>query len=360
VRFDTEAVRSDFPYLDQRVYLNTASTGVARKGLGQASAQFFDEMYSRGFDGRDLWRSVLDDVRAQIGRMAHVQPGAVGFAGSTTEALNQLALALPIREGDRVAFCHDEFPSIQAAAGILAQRGASLVPVEILDETMRTEALAAAAQDSRVVLVSHVHWETGTKVDLGEVSKASRAVGSLLIVDGVQALGATPVDADLADAYVAGVFKWLISGFGLAVGIIGPLLSERLEPVMRGYANPPPSRQLTYSHANYPALFTLQASLSYLEGLGWEAIYSHNDMLRRRLQAKLVECGATVITPDAAASIVSAKATDPQALAARLSERGVSVEARGAHLRVSPHFYNTEADIDRFAEIYSDIQGENV
>ncbi len=356
--FDIDSVRAEFPHLDARIYLNTASTGIARRGAGAAAARFYDDMYSRGFDGRDLWRPVVDQVRGQIGRLTQIPAETVGFASSTTDALNRLALAMPVSPGDRVVVCDDEFPSVLAVAQLLVARGATLVAVSIPDEAARTETLAAAARDSHIVLASHVHWETGTKLDLSLLSQATRAAGAYLIVDGIQALGATAVDAGLADAYVGAVFKWLISGFGLAVSIVSPRLEAVLNPVMRGYANPPPSRELGYSHANYPGLVLFQDSLAYLEQLGWAAIYQRNTMLRDHLRASLTALGANIVTPQAAAAITSVQCAEPSEIAAQLAKRGVSVEARGACLRLSPHFYNTEADIDRFIEIFRDIQKE--
>lgn len=347
---DPAAIRKDFPHLDRRLYLNTASTGVAWRGAGYAAARFYDDMYARGYDGRDDWRAVAGRVRDQVGRLANVDPEHVGFAGSTTEALNLIAHSVPVRQGDRIVYLADEFPSVCEAAGILAARGGVRIALPIGDETRRTAILAEAAAGSGYVLASHVHWETGAKLDLVALSRACRAAGALLIVDGIQALGATEIDASLTDAYVASVFKWLISGFGLAIVITSPALRDLLVPVFRGYANPAPSRALGYSHANYPGLVTLEASLAYLEGLGWPAIFSRNRDLVARLREYL--SGADIATPPEAASLLSLRVPDPAAAAAALDALGVSIEARGAGLRVSPHFYNDEADIDRFAELF--------
>lgn len=347
---DPQAVRRQFPHLDRRLYLNTASTGIGRLGAGQDAARFFEEMYSRGYDGAADWRAVAGRVREQAGRLADVDPSDVGFAASTTEALNLIAHSLPLKAGDRVALMADEFPSVRAAADILRARGGVLVELPAGEERGRTSALAAAAAGARYLLVSHVHWETGTKVDLAALRAACSASGALLIVDGIQALGGTEVDAGLADAYVASVFKWLISGFGLAVVITRPSLRNVLEPVFRGYANAAPSRALAYSHANYPGLVTLEGALGYMEGLGWDEIYARNRALTERLRERL--SGFDIATPpDAAGAIMSIRLRDPAAVAARLSEGGASVEARGACLRVSPHFYNDETDIDRFVDL---------
>lgn len=355
--FDAAAIRRDFPYLDERLYLNTASTGIAPRGTGNAPARFFDDMYSRGYDGRDDWRAVAGRVRQQVARLASVNPEDVGFAGSTTEALNLLAHSLPVEPGDRVVFLADEFPSVCAATDILAARGAVPVALPVDDEASRTHTLAAAAEGSRYILASHVHWESGAKLDLAVLSAASRASQAMLIVDGIQALGATEADASLADAYVASVFKWLISGFGLAVVVTQPRLRDLLVPVFRGYANPQPSRALAYSHANYPGLLTLEASLAYLEKIGWDAIFERNAMLHGRLRDRLG--GLDFATPPDSASILSIRMRDPAATAAALFVKGVSVEARGACLRVSPHFYNDENDVDRFADILLQLMGRH-
>lgn len=347
---DPAQVRRDFPYLDHRLYLNTASTGLAHGGTGRATAGFYEEMYARGYDAAADWRAVTPRVQAQVGRLAGVAPYNVGFAGSTTEALNLLAYSLPVKPGDRVVYFADEFPSVQAAADILVSRGGKRVELAVADEASRAHALSQAAEGSRYVLASHVHWESGTKLDLALVSAACRRSGAMLIVDGIQALGATQVDAALADAYVASTFKWLLSGFGLAVMITSPDLREVLTPVFRGYANPAPSRALSYSHANYPGLMALQFSLRYMEELGWSAIYERNRMLHSRLRTRLA--ALQIATPDgAAASILSLRQPDPAGVAERLREAGASVEARGACLRISPHFYNNEADIDHFADM---------
>lgn len=356
--FDIVAVRAQFPYLDQRVYLNTASTGIARNGAGRAAGIFFDEMYSKGFDGGAQWRSVQVDVREQVGRMLNVAADTVGFAGSTTDALNRLALALPFAPGDRVVLCADEFPSVHAVARLMEARGATLVQVSVPDENVRTEVLAEAARDSRIVLASHVHWETGTKLDLSILSKATRETDAYLIVDGIQAMGATPVDGSLADAYVGSVFKWLLSGFGLAISVVSPRLAEVLTPVVRGYANAEPSRELAPSHLNYPGLFVLRDALGYMEDLGWSAIYERNVMMRTHLRATLSDISAEIVTPESAASITSIVVPDPQGLGGALSSRGVSMEARGRCLRISPHFYNTTGDIDTFIDVYRSIQKE--
>jgi selenocysteine lyase/cysteine desulfurase len=351
VTADLETARRDFPFLAQCTYLNTASAGLARAGLGQAVSRFYDDMLSRGYEGRDDWRAVAARVQERLARLLNVAPADISFTGSTTEALNLIAHSLPVAPGDRIAVAADEFPSVEFALAALVARGAEIVRVPVADEAGRTQALAEAASGARYLGVSHVHWHTGTKVDLAALSRACRQAGCALIVDGIQAAGATPVDASLADAYVASVFKWLLAGFGLGIVVTRPAFREGLTPVFRGYFNPPPSHDLRYGHISYPVLCALESSLAYLEELGWEPIFARVDALRTHLLARAAGIGFEAVTPaDTAAGIVSIRCDDAEAAAAALRRERTYVEARGPYLRVSPHFYNTEAEIDRFAD----------
>ena len=355
--FDHEAVRAAFPYVEKRLYLNTASAGIGWRGAGRAPARFFDEIYNRGFDGGEDWRAITGRVRKQIGCLARVEPSNVGFTGSTTQALNLIAHSVRVDPTDRVAVCADEFPSVLAAADILAARGATKIEVPVGDEDNRTEALLEVAAESKYVLVSHIHWETGTKVDLARLSACCSESGAFLIVDGTHALGAVHVDAALADAYSASVFKWLVSGFGLTISITSRRLTETLNPIFRGYANPRPSHKIEYSrHLNYPGLLTLEASLDFMEGLGWEAIYEHDRSLQARLRERL---GALdLVTPVDAGAILSIRVPNPSRVAEIMDRRGVSLAARGECLRISPHFYNNYNDIDRSSDIILQVLRE--
>jgi cysteine desulfurase/selenocysteine lyase len=354
---DIEKVRQDFPYLSEVLYLNTASAGLAHARWGQAAAAFYERMLSRGYDGREDWRAVAGRVQALVARLMQVEPDEVGFTGSTTEALNLTAQALPAGAGDRVVFLEDEFPSLRAALAPLAAKGAEIRTPACTDEARRTDVLCEAIEGAKIVGVSHVHWCTGTRIDLPRLAARCRAEGATLLVDGIQALGATAVDATHVDIYAASCFKWLLAGFGIGVVVIRKPAREKLNPFFRGYFNPPPSTDIRYGHINHPGLCVLEASLTYMASLGWDDICRRVAMLRGRLAGSLIASGFEIVTPQIeAAGILSFKASGAEALVPQLHARGVRVEARGGLVRVSPHFYNTESEIDRFVETLMTIR----
>ena len=358
---DVDKLRHNFGYLDEVLYLNTATAGLTQASTGRAAAAYYERMQSRGFDGHEEWRAVAGRVRALLSRLMNVDPNTINFVGSTTEALNLVAQAVSIAAGDRVVFLEDEFPSLRAALEPLANKGADVRKLSCADESRRTDILCDAAAGAKIVGVSHVHWYSGTRIDLPRLAKTCRAEGTILLVDGIQALGATPVDARNVDVYAGATFKWLLAGFGLGIVLICESLRDRLQPIFRGYFNPWPSTEIRYGHINYPGLCALEASLLDLESLGWTNIFERVAMLRGSLARNLLDLRAQIITPERdAAGIVSFNADDAQALVARLHANNIRVAVREGLVRVSPHFYNTQREIDRFCDIISSVRKESI
>jgi selenocysteine lyase/cysteine desulfurase len=347
---DLHKIRADFPHLTRCVYLNTAAAGLSWVGQGKAAAEFYDSGKARGMGGAVEWAAKVTAAKRELGSLMDVSPHCIHFVGSTTEALNLVALGLPLKRGDKVVVAQDEFPSVVQAWLGWQTKGVELIQVPIACETERTDALCTAVRGGvRALAVSHIHWRSGTRVDIQQLSERCREYDCRLIVDGVQAIGAVPVQAGIVDAYCASVFKWLLSGFGLGFVAVSERLAGELQPVLRGYNNEPPSRTVSYGHLNYPGLYALLASLEYLRSIGWDEIFSQVDSLALRTIASLRSRGFTVITPNRAhGGIISIQHPAAADLVRVLAKQSIFVEDRGPVLRASPHFYNTEEDVDRF------------
>jgi selenocysteine lyase/cysteine desulfurase len=344
---DINEIRRAFPALESGVYLNTAAVGICPSGTGSTAARFFDDYLSQGFNARERWRESETLVQAGVAQLLKLSDHDLQFTSSTTEALNLVAHSLRLQPGDQVVFAADEFASVRHAWETHRSNGVTLVPVPIEREEDRTSVLASAVTArTRVLCVSHVHWCTGTRVDLPELANVCHRHGALLIVDGVQAAGAIDVDASHADIYAASVFKWLLSAFGLAYLAIRRSVFAQLSPAFVGYANEPPSRSLRYAHVNYPGINVLGSSLEFMTRVGWPQIFARVADLGELLHRELSHDGWNVITPlRQRAGIVSVTHAQSDALVSALAERGCSVELRGGLIRFSPHFYNTEEDV---------------
>lgn len=345
---DLLSTRRSFPFVEHSLYLNTATAGLSWQGLGAASAAFYESKL-RGICARSEWVATAARTRDRLAALLGVDESTVSFTGSATEALNLACLGLPLPPGSRIAIAADEFPSVWQACLSLRNAGIESSAVEIPRESDRTAALIEAAAHAQALAVSHVHWRTGTCVDLEELAAACARSGAWLIVDGVQAVGAIPVRAGLADAYCGSSFKWLLSGFGLGFMTLSERLAREWTPPFRGYANEWPSRDPQYGHLNYPGIYALGASLEFLGSLGWGEIFGRVAELASGLGMALRAKGFEVLTPsDSAAGIVSVRLEEAADIVEQLAGESIYVEDREAIVRASPHFYNTEAETARF------------
>jgi cysteine desulfurase / selenocysteine lyase len=345
-------VRADFPYLAGRAYLNSGGAGLAWRGQTAAAGRYYDDVASTGADGQRTWMRQGVLTRERVARLLAVPAGDVGFFRNTSEVLNLAANSVDWRAGDEVVVAADDFPSVVWPWVRAEAAGGRVVRVDPGTEEQREDRLLAALSPrTRVLCVSHVHTVTGARLDLDRLGRACREAGALLVVDGIQALGAIRLDLTHVDVYASAVFKWMLSGFGTGIGVFRDRARELLTPAYRGYRNAPPSTAFEYSDPNYPGLYVLDATMEYLEGVGWPRVFDRVDALAERVFSGVCRLGIEPTTPAGArAGIVSFRTADAAAVVEELRARGVHVVEKLGQVRVSPHFYNTTDDVDRFTE----------
>jgi len=354
---DLDALRAPFPYLRERVYLDTAAAGLCWRGHGEAVARFYDKVKNRGYDARPEWRAMTLKLQARLARWLAAEPADLTFVSNTTEGLNLAAHSLRFRPGDRIVLAADEFPSVSRIWAPACRAGAEVVRVPIAGEGDREVALLAALDRSpRLLAVSQTHSSTGTTLDLARLGAACRARGTLLLVDGIQALGAVPTDLSVVDIYTSSFFKWMLSGFGIGVLITSERARAGLDPAFRGYANLEDTTLLQYAHVNIPAIYGLDASLDFFDGIGWPTVHRRVKALGDHLVRGAERRGLDLVTPPSMrAGIFVLRCPDGEAARLALAARNISVSARGAGVRLSPHFYNTPDEIDQCLDEFAAI-----
>ena len=162
-------IRADFPHLARCVYLNTAAAGLSWTGQGKAAARFYDSTKALGMGGAVEWAATVTAAKRELGALMDVSPQCVHFVGSTTEALNLIALSLPLQQGDKVVVAEDEFPSVVHAWLGWQARGVELIQVPIAQEAERTAALRSVP----------VFWPAPSRSD--SMRRAARRARSFLI-----------------------------------------------------------------------------------------------------------------------------------------------------------------------------------
>ncbi|XBQ16815.1 MAG: aminotransferase class V-fold PLP-dependent enzyme [Oceanicaulis sp.] len=327
----------------------------ARPWLKTTDQQFFDSP---------------EALRALGAALFGASPEAVALVPAASYGLAVAANNLTLEAGQEIVLLDGQFPSnVYPWRRLAAETGASIRTVARQPGRSWTEALIAAIGPATGLLAcGAIHWIDGGRIDLSAVSAALKAQGAALVLDLTQSLGVQPFDvADCdPDFAVAAAYKWLlcpyttgflylaprrIEGRPLEENWINRAGSENFAGLIDykdGYA-PGARRYDSGERSNHQLVPAARASLEFLGRIGAEAIADRLAGLNAKIADELAGLGFSDDVPDRAGHYLSLSLPDgaPGDLAARLRGRGVHVSQRGPRLRISPHVYTNEDDIER-------------
>jgi cysteine desulfurase/selenocysteine lyase len=364
---DWEAVRREFPALSNWTYLNTATFGQLPRRGAEAVAKHFEHRDELACSDFLDWFDDLERLRGKIGRLIHCTAEDIAFIPNASTALGILLSGLDWRPGDRILTLEHEFPNNLYAPGLLDRQ--CVEPVECTWERFYD----SVDSRTRLVALSSANYNTGFAPPLPEVAAFLRERNVLLYVDGTQSIGALTFDAGLIQPGMLAVhgYKWMISPNGAGFMYVHPGLRERLRPNVLGWRSHRDWRnvdnlhhgvpELTPSAEKYeggwvpfPLLCAMEAAVDLMLEIGPEAIEKRVLGLAAKAREMLREKGASV--QECRSPIIAARFDDRDVskLARELKEKRVLVSARRGQLRVSPHFYNNEADLERLGRALGD------
>ena len=363
--------RAEFPILERTTYLVSNSLGAMPRATRERLMEYADEWDEWGVRAwaRGWWempRAVGDGIAPLIGAGA----GEVVMLPNVSAAVASVVSALDYGAGrDTIVTTELDFPSVRYVYDGLATRlGARVTAVPSDDGglTIDTERLLAAIDErTRLVAVSHVLFRSAYIMDAHAICRRAREVGALVLLDAYHAVGVIPVDVKAlgVDFYVGGVLKWLCGGPGGAFLYASPGASERHAPGVTGWqahARPfafEPEMEFAAGAQRWlggtppiPALHAAIEGPRIIREAGIEAIRAKS----MRQTARLVELaearGYTVHAPRDPARRGGTVAFDVDhgyEVAQYLLARDVVVDYRpGAGIRVAPHFYTTDAELE--------------
>ncbi len=325
-------------------YLDAATYGLA-PDVGLARLSEFTAAWAAGtYDARDC-DGVIDRARAAFAGLHGVTAADVAIAPQVSPLVATVAAG--VGPGARVLTAIGDFTSVLFP---FAAAGAELTAVA-LDQV-------ADSIDARtdVVAVSAVQSADGRLADLEAIAGAAAAHGALTVIDATQACGWLALDAARLDVMICGGYKWLCHPRGTAFMTVRPAVLDRLTPVNANwYAGEDRwasiyglplrlargARRFDVSPA-WPSWHAAADALALLASVGVDRIHRHDVALANRLRAGLE-------LPAGDSAIVSLAAGEPAA--ERLRAAGVKVSTRAGRIRISPHLYNDDADIDRALEV---------
>lgn len=379
---ETQPYRELFPHCrDGVVYVDHAAVSplpvpvveaveryVRRRHYGQPGLEWELERAARA-------RKLIADL---IGAPSEA---TIALMPNTTTGLAAVALALPWSSGESVLVGEWEFPAAVYPWRALQRFGVRLRLLPMPDGGLTAERVAEALDASvRVVVVSAVQFLSGYRVDLEELGQLCRQRGVLLVVDGMQAVGAVRLDVRRAQiaALACGGAKWLMAPHGSGFLYLAPELVERLTPGILGWLaaeNPwdffafeqplaATARRFEGGSLDVGAIVGLCAALELLHTYGpdraEQRLRALSTYLWERLRAEFPEL--PLLTPAQAerrAGIVTLRVGSPEraaALVKELAQRRIYCSARLEYVRFSPHWYNTAAELEQLVAALRDIR----
>lgn len=372
--FDVEALRrAEFPLVGEAPFLNAASLGPLPERARRAADAFnLRRASGHALRGEDF-EPTLVRARRAAARLVGAHEDEIALLPNTSHGVNLAALALPMERGKRIVLSAMEFPAnVYPWLHLERSRGmrVDVVPADDLGRPDEERLLAALdGGDVAVLALSAVQFATGWNADLARFGRACRERGVFFVVDAIQALGQVPVDVREAevDVLVAGGQKWLCSPFGTGFAYVRRELVGRMEPEVVGWtsmAGVPPdytyvcdyryelvgtARRFEVATQPWQDYAAFAESVGLLLETGPDRIRAHVLGLLDPLVGFLRESGGFEIVSDLAperrSGILAFRPRDPAAAYAALKRAGVVCSLREGSIRVSPHLYNTAAEV---------------
>ncbi|HOD66446.1 MAG TPA: aminotransferase class V-fold PLP-dependent enzyme [candidate division Zixibacteria bacterium] len=368
---DLLSYRRHFDSLSRCCYLISNSLGAMPNAARSAAAAYADQWAARGVRAwHDEWWELPRTVGDHIGAFMHAAPDTVAMQPNVTTAeaviLSCFDFAAP---RNKIVMVDMEFPSIKyLCQEWAAARGGRVEIVPCPDGvTVPTERLLEAIDEATLLVpISHVLFRSSFIIDAPAVIEKAHRVGARVVLDVYQSLGSIPVDLGALDAdfAVGGCLKWLCGGPGAAFLYVRPDLIGSLRPSFTGWLahdapfafEPPPIRRAagSYRFLNgtpvIPALYTCRPGLDLVSEIGIERIRAHSQAMTARLLELARLRGWKTTAPEDPARRAGTVAIDLDhglAIATELNARSFLCDYRPrAGIRLSPHFYNTEREIE--------------
>lgn len=356
-----------------RVYMNHAAISPLPTPTFEATRRWLEVRNSGSVENFEEGMQTTDDTRSRVAAYINApSPDQITFLGNTSDAISAVSEGLQWNEGDEIILNTLEFPTNVQPFRRLKTKGVTIRYVESDNHRVHpVDIEALITPKTRLVSISAVQYLSGFRADLERIGNLCAKHDIFFVVDGIQALGASPIDVQSCkiDALATGAHKWLMSPMGIGFLYLSKNMQAVLEPYKTGWLsveNPwelskfeknwlPVNQHLETGTPNMIGITGLGASLKVFDGIGTDAIKQHimhlSGYLIDQLQSK---SDVSILTPEdenqrlgiVAFSVNSSADIDIDSVLETLKQQYITISAREGYFRISPHFYNTEEEVD--------------
>jgi len=362
-----QSLREQFPIVKNKVFMNHAAISPYPKPVQETMQGHIEEFSKFGTIPGNL-----DDLRKPFAKLVNSKPDEIALIPNTSTGLNIAANMLDYPSGSNIVVTDIEYPSV-VYPWLKKKPKVDVRYVKNVDGRILLDDVKKAVDDkTAVVAISHVEYANGFRSDLGALAETAHEHGAFLLVDAIQSAGAVRIDVkrDDVDFLTAACYKWLLGPAGAGFLHVRKELIERSEPPFVGWASVKPevfetidlwdiwtldlSETASRFEVGSPSIISFigaSAAIQLLLNVGMASIERRILHLTERLMDEMDQRGFTSQTPrdeECRSGITNFLIDRPEERVEQLLKKGIIVSARAHGIRVSPHFYNTEEEIDRF------------
>ncbi|HPF14067.1 MAG: aminotransferase class V-fold PLP-dependent enzyme [Planctomycetes bacterium] len=383
VKHDPNRWRERFPILRSSTYLVNHSLGAMPIGVYDRLKAYADQWAERGVRAwTEGWWTSAVDVGNVLGRIMNAPKDSVVMHQNVSVVQSMIASALDFGgKRNKVVYTDQNFPSNMYVWEGFRPQGARIhvVPSDAGGIVPTERLLEAIDEETLIVPISMVCFRNSYLQDVQAICQRAREVGALVLLDTYQTLGTVPVDVQAlgVDMLCGGSVKWLLGGPGAGYLYMRPDLMESMHSRITGWAAHAEPFAFEEGAQRYakgpmgwmhgtpgvPCYLAAQEGYETVLEVGVETIRAYSIQLNNRLAEQLTERGFTLFGPKRAeqrgGTLTVALADDENgpAFVRALEKRNILIDHRpGAGLRISPHFYTLQDELDELAEALSDIR----
>jgi len=340
-----------------------------------------DYLVDRGTGRIDDYKrnaAVASELRSMIAEYIHARSEQIALTSNTSHGLNIIATGYPWERDDEILIPAGEFPANVYPFLNLEKLGVKVRRVPRHEGRITlTDFIELVNDQTRMVSLSYVQYLNGFRADLQSIGKFCHENNIAFVVDGIQGLGALPINVESAyiDALATGGQKWLMSPKGSGFLYVSERLFHKLDMNYLGWLSVktpfdfqnyhqelnPSAQRFELATPNHLGIYGMNAALRLILEIGVNTIRDHLLEITGYLREKLRSRGCEIVTDfrdGERAGIMSFSCGSPdhnEELFKALLGKGVTISYRDGILRVSPHFYNTIEDMDRFLNALTDV-----
>ena len=370
---ELQTFREAYPLLERCIYLANCSQGPQSLPVRAAIETFLSEWAELGMHW-DAWIAEVERTRAAFAALIGAQPSEIAVGGSVSQLVSSLASALvtsPALPRRRIVSSVAEFPGVAHAWLATHMHGYSIDLLASNKEGIvdTHHFLSAINEATALVSAPHVCYANGMMLDLNAITAIAHAQGSLVFVDAYQSIGTVPIDvkASRVDFLAAGVLKYLSGTAGIAFLYVSPTVLAQLEPTVTGwfgridpFAFNPSQLDYAASAARFdlgtPPLvnaYATRAGIELVMTAGVERIRKQIERLSELAYRLAPQLGVRIIGPQsiqqkgATTAIDAGSPENAHRLEEELRRRSVIVSARGRIIRLAPHGFTHEEELEQ-------------